>query len=49
MGEPERPLLVVTGDAAGICDPVTGVCAFPQPDGTADPGALSDQTVSPPA
>jgi hypothetical protein len=30
MADPERPLLVVAGDADGICDPETGVCALPE-------------------
>jgi hypothetical protein len=32
MADPVRPLVVVAGDAAGICDPETGVCALPESD-----------------
>ena len=36
MADPERPLMLVTGDAAGICDPETGICVLPDPDGATD-------------
>jgi hypothetical protein len=32
MADPVRPLVFVAGDADGICDPETGVCALPEPD-----------------
>jgi len=38
MADQVRPLVVVAGDADGICDPVTGVCALPEPD--TEPGAV---------
>lgn len=38
MADQVRPLLVVAGDADGICDPETGVCALPEPD--TDPDAV---------
>lgn len=31
MADPTRPLVVVAGEADGICDPGTGLCAFPDP------------------
>jgi hypothetical protein len=31
MADSARPLLIVEGDPAGICDPETGVCALPDP------------------
>ncbi|TFH70526.1 hypothetical protein [Cellulomonas sp. HD19AZ1] len=29
MAEPVRPLLVVAGEPAGMCDPEAGACALP--------------------
>ncbi len=49
MAEPVRPLLVVTGDAAGICDPETGVCALPGPPAGPGPEAEPEPGVSPPS
>lgn len=40
MADPERALLVVAGDPAGICDPETGVCALPE--SNAEPGVVSE-------
>lgn len=41
MAESVRPLLVVAGDPAGICDPETGACALParpdEPSGAGTP------------
>ena len=30
MADPRRPLIIVTGDPAGICDPANGVCELPE-------------------
>ena len=30
MADPRRPLIIVTGDPAEICDPATGVCELPE-------------------
>jgi hypothetical protein len=32
MADQTRPLVVVAGDADGICDPDSGVCTLPEPD-----------------
>lgn len=32
MADPGHRLVLVAGDAAGICDPETGVCALPESD-----------------
>ncbi|MDH2413805.1 hypothetical protein [Nocardioides sp. CER19] len=32
MADPVGPLVFVAGDADGICDSKTGVCAVPEPD-----------------
>jgi len=46
MADPIRPLVIVTGDADGTCDPETGVCAMPEPDGAATEVDPVDEVIS---
>jgi hypothetical protein len=46
MADPARPLLIVAGDAAGICDPETGVCALPDTHGE-PPEVISESDEQP--
>jgi hypothetical protein len=43
MVDAARPLLIVNGDPAGICDPETGLCVVP--DLAADPAAPAGDAV----
>ena len=46
MADPTRPLMIVTGDADGTCDPETGLCAMPEADVAATEIEHVDEVVS---
>jgi len=46
MADPTRPLVIVTGDADGSCDPETGLCAMPKTAAVATETEPVDEVIS---